>query len=213
MEQKLLNCFVDIWPDGIVHIECLDDDILDIESEGRTLKEAKRNFEKQLPAEFADAVIVYRGEVGHQYQELMLRAIDLASTKHLSQTDKAGKPYLGHVARVSHNCERDEERIVGLMHDLIEDTDVTARQLLDEGFPAEIVDAVVAVTRRDGEDYAEFIERAAMNPIARRVKIADLLDNMDVTRLATLTDEDCQRLKKYHRSWRRLAFNEPQAPL
>ena len=204
-----MNCFVEVLCDGTVRVECLDDDVINDEGEGRTLEEAKRNFEAQLPEEFADAVIVYRAEVGYANQELMLRAIDLASTKHLSQTDKAGKPYLGHVARVAYEyCESDEERIVAMLHDLIEDTDVTAEQLRKEGFPDEVVDAVVAITRREGEDYDAYIERVALTPLACQVKIADLRDNMDITRFDTLTDEDLQRLKKYHRSWRRLAFDK-----
>ena len=207
---EVIEAYVEPQPDGMITIECIEPDCLpDDTAEGRTVAEALQRLKDILPASLRSTPIHLntwaRSQPG---QPLMLRAIELASEKHLSQTDKAGRPYFGHPVRVAARCQTDEQRMVALMHDLLEDTDVTAQQLLDEGFPAEIVEAVLAVTRRQGEDYEAFIERAATNPIARRVKIADLLDNMDVTRLTTLTDDDCQRLKKYHRAWRRLAFSE-----
>lgn len=202
--------YVEPQPDGMVSIECVEPDYLpDDTAEGRTVVEALEHFKSILPEGWRDKPIdLYTWARTPQNQPLMLRAIELASEKHLSQTDKGGRPYFGHPARVAADCQTDEQCMVALMHDLLEDTDVTAQQLLDEGFPAEVVDAVLAVTRRDGEDYDAFIERVALNPIARRVKIADLLDNMDLTRLVSITDEDCQRLKKYHRAWRRLAFTK-----
>lgn len=206
----VIEAYVEPQPDGMISIECVEPDYLpDDTAEGRTLAEALQRFKAILPASLRNVAIHLNTWVRSQAnQPLMLRAIGLASEKHLSQTDKASKPYFGHPARVAESCQTDEQRMVALMHDLLEDTDVTAQQLLDEGFPAEIVDALLAVTRRQGEDYDAFIERAAVNPIARRVKIADLLDNMDITHLHTLTDEDCQRLKKYHRAWRRLVFGK-----
>ncbi|MBQ7691002.1 MAG: hypothetical protein IJT30_07435 [Muribaculaceae bacterium] len=206
MEPTLepLNAFVEPQPCGVVTISCSCRD-LDIDVEGATLREAKRNFLSQLPARYANAEIVYHTHYDQeQYRQLLLRAIDLSSTHHLSQRDKGGERYFGHPVRVAERCDTDEQRIVALIHDLLEDTPVTARQLLDDGFPTHIVEALLAVTRRQGETYEQFIDRLATNPIARRVKIADLLDNMDVTRLPILTDDDCRRLQKYHRSWRKL---------
>ena len=159
----------------------------------------------QLPERYAHAEIVYHTHYDQeQYRPLLLRAIGLASAHHLSQRDKSGGRYFGHPVRVAENCDTDEQRIVAFMHDLLEDTPVTAQQLLDDGFPPHIVEAVQALTRQPGETYEQFIDRLSPNAIARRVKIADLLDNMDVTRLPVLTDDDCHRLQKYHRSWRKL---------
>lgn len=202
--ESVLELFVAPEPYGLVSIKSLDD-LIDVTGEGRTFDEAKRDLLAQMSEEARGRTLRFNTYArSPKNQLLMLRAIELASEGHLSQTDKAGEPYLGHPARVAESCETDDERMVGLMHDLIEDTDVTAQTLIDEGFPTHVVEAVVALSRQEGETYDEFIERLAPNPLARRVKIADLLDNMDVTRLPVLTRHDCERLMKYHRAWRRL---------
>ena len=84
---------------------------------------------------------------------------------------------------MANRCKTDEERIVALLHDTIEDTEVTAEYLLMEGFPHNIVDAILSVTRNDDEIYDDFIKRCRLNPIGRQVKLHDLEDNLDVTRL------------------------------
>ena len=136
------------------------------------------------------------------------RAIELAVEKHKGQRDKACRPYILHLLRVMMRMRTDEERIVAVLHDIIEDAGVSERALLEAGFSREIVDAVVALTRRrepePGESYADFIERAARNPLARRVKLADLEDNMDVTRLDQVTEKDRERLDRYIRSRKRI---------
>jgi (p)ppGpp synthase/HD superfamily hydrolase len=91
-----------------------------------------------------------------------------------------------------------------VLHDVLEDAKVTAADLRREGFSDEILDALAHVTKRKGEDYQSFISRAAKNPIARRVKLADLEDNMDVRRLKRVTERDRKRLSKYLRAWRSL---------
>ncbi|MCD8209088.1 MAG: HD domain-containing protein [Bacteroidales bacterium] len=133
--------------------------------------------------------------------ELLEKAMKLAGEVHKEQTDKAGKPYIFHLMRVAERCDTDEEKIVALLHDVIEDTELTAQNLLDEGFPPLIVDAVLSLTRNDGEDYMDFVERAALNPIARSVKMHDLEDNMDITRLERLEEKDLARLNKYLRAY------------
>lgn len=90
---------------------------------------------------------------------------------------------------------------MALLHDTIEDTDVTADYLREEGFTEEIVEAVLAVTRREGEEYNDYVRRAAQNELGRMVKRADLEDNMDIRRLPELTDRDVDRLRKYLRAW------------
>ncbi len=107
--------------------------------------------------------------------------------------------------------ENDADRIVAVLHDVIEDTKVTVDELRREGFPDEILDALACVTKRQGEDYEDFVARAATNPIARRVKLADLEDNMDVRRLGAVTERDAKRLTKYLRAWRQLKALPPLA--
>ena len=203
---KHVDVFVDPQPDGAIVLSCFDPDV---DGEGRTIEEAYHDMMAQWPETNKNLEITYYAECSQANTKLMLRAIELANIKHLNQTDKSGEPYFAHVVRVSHDCETDEQRMVGMLHDLLEDTDVTAQQLLDEGFPPTIVDAVVALTRRADETYEKFIRRAGANALARRVKIADLIDNMDLLRLKELTETDCQRLMRYHRAWRYLLSVKP----
>jgi len=133
-------------------------------------------------------------------------AIAIAVEAHRGQTDKAGQPYILHPLRVMFNLDAEEERIVAVMHDVVEDSELTLDDLRARGFSKEVLEALEAVTRRPGESgdagYAAFVERAAGNPIGRRVKIADLLDNMDLTRLAELGESDMRRLDKYLKALR-----------
>ena len=137
--------------------------------------------------------------------QLLAKAINLAMQAHEGQTDKAGMPYIGHVMRVMQSGKTIGEKIVGVLHDLVEDTDWTFDQLLEEGFPTYIVDALRCVTKiSEDEPYEEFIQRVKSNPLAVAVKINDLTDNMDIRRLSTLTDADVQRLRKYLKAYREL---------
>ncbi len=136
-----------------------------------------------------------------EMKDLLERALQIATEAHRGQTDKAGADYIGHPSRVAARCSTDEERIVALLHDTVEDTWVTPEWLLAEGFPRTIVDAVLSVTRREGETYADFVARAALNPIGRQVKIHDLEDNMDLSRLPHPSAEDFARLEKYRRAY------------
>lgn len=132
-------------------------------------------------------------------------AVCLAHNAHSGQVDKAGKSYILHPLRVAHNCETIEQKTVALLHDVLEDSDYTPDNLLNGwNFPQEIVDAVVALTRQEGESYDEFIERCKANPLARYVKLRDLRDNLDVTRLEELDEEACKRVKKYLKAIRLL---------
>ena len=109
-----------------------------------------------------------------------------------------------HPIRVAERCKGPRAKIVALLHDTIEDTNVTTDYLRSEGFPEEILDAVLSITKQEGEDYEDFVRRAAENVIGREVKIADLEDNMDIRRLKDITDEDVARLRKYLRAWQYL---------
>ena len=124
---------------------------------------------------------------------------------HAGQVDKAGMPYIGHVMRVMQAGKTIDEKIVGVLHDVVEDTTWTFDALLAEGFPVHIVDALRCVTKlSDDEPYEAFINRVKNNPLAVAVKINDLTDNMDVRRLQTLTDADVQRLRKYLKAYQSL---------
>ena len=138
------------------------------------------------------------------FDELREKAMQIAEKVHKNQVDKAGKPYIWHPVRVERRCTRQEDRLVALLHDTVEDGNIASEYLLLVGFSQEIVDAVLSVSRKRGENYFEFIQRCKANPIGRRVKICDLEDNMDITRLNQLTEKDIERLKKYHKAYNML---------
>lgn len=132
------------------------------------------------------------------------RAIALAAEAHAGQTDKAEAPYILHLLRVMLEQETEQAMMAAVLHDLVEDTDYTFEDLEAQGFPPPVVEALRHVTKHDEEAYSEFVARAASHPIAREVKVADLEDNMDVTRLDTISDDDAERLAKYLRAYRQL---------
>ena len=137
--------------------------------------------------------------------QLLAKAVEIALEAHKDATDKAGMPYAGHVMRVMQAGRTIDEKIVGVLHDIVEDTPWTFEALLAEGFPAHIVDALRCVTKlHDDEPYEAFIERVKSNPLAVAVKINDLTDNMDIRRLADITDKDAIRLRKYLKAYREL---------
>lgn len=129
--------------------------------------------------------------------KLLEKAALICVTSHTGQRDKSGAAYFQHPMRVAMCCHTDVERIVALLHDTIEDTDITAEYLLAEGFPEYIIDAILSVTKRKGENYEDFVSRAALNPIGRIVKLHDLEDNLDILRLESVTPEMAARLTKY----------------
>jgi (p)ppGpp synthase/HD superfamily hydrolase len=134
-------------------------------------------------------------------------AIAIAVEAHRGQLDKCGQPYILHPLRVMFRCETDVERTVAVLHDVVEDTPVTADELRRRGFGEEVLAALDCVTKREGEGYEAFVERAAANPIARKVKLADLEDNMDLRRLSasgTVDERTAARLERYVRAWHRL---------
>ena len=127
------------------------------------------------------------------------RAIVIAVEGHSGAKDKGGQPYILHPLRVMLSFPSPEERIVAVLHDVCEDCPGwTLERLRAEGFSGRVITALDAVTKREGEDYKAFIARAAADPIGRRVKLADLQDNSDISRIAAPTDSDRQRIAKYH---------------
>jgi len=133
------------------------------------------------------------------------RAIQIAVEAHAGAKDRGGKAYILHPISVMMRCETDEEKIVAILHDVVEDTDWTFEALREEGFTKTIIEALKTVTKHsDDEDYDEFIQRSLKNKIGRKVKIADLRENLDVTRIGELTDKDLERINKYKRALKTL---------
>lgn len=137
------------------------------------------------------------------------KAIEIAAKAHEGQFDKSGKDYIGHPLRVMEMGRTEEEKIVGVLHDVVEDTPWTFEALEAEGFSKKVVDALRCVTKTsENENYDDFIERVKKNPLAVAVKINDLSDNMDIRRLPYLSDKDIKRLKKYLKAYKKL-IGEP----
>ena len=133
------------------------------------------------------------------------RAIKLAFHHHKDQKDKSGSPYILHLFRVMNRGKNENEKICGMLHDIVEDTQCTFEDLENEGFNDEIVDALKCVTKTsEQENYNDFIWRVKTNPLAVRVKINDLEDNLDVRRLSILTDRDVTRINKYLKAYKEL---------
>lgn len=128
----------------------------------------------------------------------LTKAIQLAAAAHQGQTDKAGQPYILHPLRVMLALEREDDRIVAVLHDVVEDTEISAGDLRREGFSEAVIEAVLALTRGHGETYDSFIVRCATNDIGRRVKLADIDDNMrpDRVEAAKLDSSLLERYRK-----------------
>ncbi len=128
------------------------------------------------------------------------RALAIAATAHEGQLDKGGSPYILHPIRVMLRVDTVEERIAAIMHDVVEDSDVTLDSLRSEGFSDAVLNAIHALTKRPGEKYEDFIDRSAADPIAREVKLADLAENSDLTRIPAPTAIDHERIARYRRA-------------
>ena len=142
------------------------------------------------------------------YNEQFQIALELAVEKHKNQTDKAGNPYILHPLHVMENVNSKEGKIVAILHDIIEDIDITENYLLKIGLSKRIVDAVVALTRSEDMDYQEYIKNLSSNPLAKEVKLADLEHNMDLKRLPTLEEKDLERNRKYQIAYHYLINNK-----
>lgn len=133
-------------------------------------------------------------------------AIALATRAHQGQTDKAGAPYILHPFRIMQRMDSEEAKMVAVLHDVVEDTPVTLKELRAMNFSETVVTAIDSLTRRAEESYEAFIERVKLNPLARKVKLADLEDNMDLQRLQHITDRDKQRWHRYAKASTTLAL-------
>lgn len=134
------------------------------------------------------------------YTNLTKKAMILCFEKHQKQLDKSGIPYPFHPFHVAESMPDEATTCVALLHDILEDTDVTCDQLSANGFTKEMIDALKLLTHDASLTYPEYIKRIKQNPLARCVKISDLKHNSDITRLNTITDEDLARLNQYQQA-------------
>jgi len=126
------------------------------------------------------------------------KALEIAVQAHIGQVDKAGKAYILHPLRLMNQFIDEDLMIISILHDVVEDSDFTLKDLVDTEFSPIIIDAVDCLTKRENEEYANFIERVLTNPLAIKVKIADIKDNLNISRLCQpLSEKDIDRLKKY----------------
>ena len=142
------------------------------------------------------------------YTELTRKAIKLAFKAHEGQLDRAGLPYILHPLHVAEQMKDEDTCVIALLHDVIEDTDVTLEDLREYGFTEVQVAGVESMTREDDEDYFEYIRDVKKNPLAVKVKLEDLKHNSDVSRMIEVTDRDRQRLDKYKKAMEILLSEE-----
>ena len=129
------------------------------------------------------------------------KALEIALQAHRGQTDRYGEPYILHPLRIMVRVHSTDQKILALLHDVVEDSAWTVEQLKQEGFSSDILEAVQALTKNPGEDYMNYIGRTAVTDLSRTVKMADLEDNMDLTRCPQLESEDLERMNRYLTAW------------
>ena len=133
-------------------------------------------------------------------QSIVDLALSIARKAHEGQLDKAGVDYIEHPIYVASQVDTEEEKAVALLHDVIEDSPVSAEELLQAGLPETVVTAVHVLTKKKEQDYQTYLETVKKNPLARVVKLADLKHNSDLSRLSSITEKDRERLKKYKKA-------------
>ena len=133
-------------------------------------------------------------------QSMVDLALSIARKAHEGQLDKAGVDYIEHPIYVASQVDTEEEKAVALLHDVIEDSPVSAEELLQAGLPETVVTAVQVLTKKKEQDYQTYLETVKKNPLARVVKLADLKHNSDLSRLSSITEKDRERLKKYQKA-------------
>ena len=133
-------------------------------------------------------------------QSMVDLALSIARKAHEGQLDKAGVDYIEHPIYVASQVDTEEEKAVALLHDVIEDSPVSAKGLLQAGLPETVVTAVQVLTKKKEQDYQTYLETVKKNPLARVVKLADLEHNSDLSRLSSITEKDRERLKKYKKA-------------
>ncbi|MBL1225376.1 HD domain-containing protein [Enterococcus sp. BWR-S5] len=125
-------------------------------------------------------------------------ALEIAKEAHKDQKDKAGVDYIQHPIFVASLVDSEEEKAAALLHDVIEDSDFTLSDLLERGVPGEVLQAVSILTKSKQLSYQQYLERVKSNELARKVKLADLRHNSDISRIQNPSEIDFERIKKYN---------------
>lgn len=136
--------------------------------------------------------------------DIIEKSLAIALKAYSGQQDKAGKTYILHPLRIMSKMDSEYEMSVALLHDVIEDSDYSGEDLLAEGIPLEVVEAVQLLSKIDGDTYDQFIDRLIGNTLAAKVKIADIEDNINILRLESVGEKDLERVAKYHKAWKKL---------
>ena len=131
---------------------------------------------------------------------LLDKALHFAIHGHYGQKDKGNNPYILHPLRLMMKMETEDEMVVAVLHDLLEDTHYIDDDLREDGFPENIIEAILAMTHVDGESYMDYIKRIKQNTLATKVKIADLKDNSDLSRIPNPSKRDEERVQKYRKA-------------
>ena len=134
------------------------------------------------------------------YTKLTKRALAMCFEAHRDQVDKSGMPYVFHPFHLAEQMEDEESTCVALLHDVMEDTEFTVDDIRALGMPETVIEALELLTHDEAEPYLEYVARVARNPLAAKVKRADLLHNSDLSRLDEVTDRDRDRVKKYEKA-------------
>jgi len=132
---------------------------------------------------------------------LLEKAIEIAVHAHSGQKQKDGSPYILHPLRVMGRVHTDEERMAAVLHDVVEDSAVTLDDLRAAGFSESVLETVRLLTHEEGISYEDYVRRLKPDPMARRIKLADLEENSDIRRLSGIEEKDLERLRRYHRAW------------
>jgi (p)ppGpp synthase/HD superfamily hydrolase len=137
-------------------------------------------------------------------QALFEKAIKIALKAHKGKTDKGGNPYILHPLRIMTSMDTLEEKITAILHDVIEDSDISVEYLTKHKFPESITNAITLLSKTKNQNYDDYIKEIKKNKLATKVKIADLEDNMNLSRLKSITEKDKQRLLKYKTAYNNL---------
>ena len=134
------------------------------------------------------------------YSDLTKKSLYISYNAHKNQVDKSGMPYVFHPFHLAEQMDDEYSVCVALLHDVVEDTDITIEDLRVEGFPKEIINAIEMMTHNDSVPYLDYVKIIKNNPIARKVKLADLKHNSDLSRLDKIDDKALERVEKYKKA-------------
>ena len=148
-------------------------------------------------------IILYENQI----KSFLIKVENLAKRYHEGQTDKGNNPYMNHIYSVVDGVNLPEEKIIAYLHDTLEDTEMTVSKMKQHRIPEWIIVHVELLTHKKEEDYFDYVNRLKYFPFAKNIKVADLKNNLDISRLKKITGEDKERLKKYRKALKILEEN------